>query len=453
MSIPQHFQFQMQPSQPFMGDAMLAYAGHSYNNSNNYRNSNNITNAERRNGGYTNAPNGRIVENNDAAKGDFFTSVETNNPTQNVAQIPQRQRSLSVGSVGSFSMDGEENDMNFSDNNNVKSDSATTNSRLDQNAVTQQKAPPPVNNNNSSTSKSAIQTDVPENNPIQPQQPKEEEEEAPSPPSTNDGMTQPAKANGVSNDNNDQLTQYETSLRALGTAPKTEGATTTTTRTKQADTNAESQEKRIPQHQQAANGKVIELLDDDAENDVRAPAKQNNPQSAGVKRERPAGTIVPGSSLHGYQAAPNVGYNNSARPPHVNPMMMPRPFGESSEPEYFEAPPHYTPTWRDPLPIHQPRQNPAKSFELSLLNLSEFTMTGLPVSFDGRPSSCKGFRMIIKKVSKGHGEAVFERDNPKNKNGTSSSSSALNEQYSSHGETVNPDGGKWRIPLVRLIER
>lgn len=57
-----------------------------------------------------------------------------------------------------------------------------------------------------------------------------------------------------------------------------------------------------------------------------------------------------------------------------------------------------------------------------------------------------GFRKIIKRVSQGHGTAVFERDNPKNKNGTTNISSGY-EQYSSHGDMANPDGGKWRIPL------
>jgi hypothetical protein len=64
-----------------------------------------------------------------------------------------------------------------------------------------------------------------------------------------------------------------------------------------------------------------------------------------------------------------------------------------------------------------------------LLNLSEFTITGLPVGFLGRPSSVLGFRKVIKDVSRGHGKAVFDRDK---------------EMTSDDNVT---DGGKWRIPL------
>eukprot|EP00536_Pseudo-nitzschia_multiseries_P004452 jgi/Psemu1/237653/estExt_Genewise1.C_740023 len=93
-------------------------------------------------------------------------------------------------------------------------------------------------------------------------------------------------------------------------------------------------------------------------------------------------------------------------------------------------------------------KNSHKHFELSLLNVSEFTIIGLPVSFDGRPSSVLGFRKIIKEVSRGHGKPVFERDNPKSHANIGGETSLTNNNdYGSHGDIDNPDGGKWRIPL------
>jgi hypothetical protein len=64
-----------------------------------------------------------------------------------------------------------------------------------------------------------------------------------------------------------------------------------------------------------------------------------------------------------------------------------------------------------------------KYFKLSLLNVNEFTITGLPVSYDSPPTSISGLRVPIRKISREHGKAVFDRDK----------------------EDEGP--GKWRIPL------
>ena len=420
--------------------------------------------------------NAALMENNKR----FFSSVENNNPAHNIGEISQRQRFLSEDSLGSFSMDAlQGNDIDSGDNaNDVATTTATTQLTplRESNSVPQQKTPLVVNNNN--TKEFHIQVPPEHNhNALKPHQ--QNEEKISSPPlltttPMNNERTQVTKADGdsFSNDNTDQLKRYETSLRALGTTQKTEKIPLTAT---QATTSTDRQNvgrdalpiKNEQQQQQATNDQVIDLLDDVEPSVQQQQQQTNKPQNAaasGVKRERPPGMIRPGSSLHGYQFnnnAPNNGqYSNAAYKAPTQGSYMMRYQGQSFNPIFF-TPPNHTPTWGEPLPTHQQhtrypthQSQQRKHFELSLLNLSEFTITGLPVTFDGRPSSCLGFRKIVKQVSLGHGKPVFERDNPKNKNVSSSASSAYNsEQYSSHGENQNPDGGKWRIPLVRYVRR
>ena len=75
-------------------------------------------------------------------------------------------------------------------------------------------------------------------------------------------------------------------------------------------------------------------------------------------------------------------------------------------------------------PGHPTRQQPQfKSYQLSLLNVSEFTITGLSISEIHRPTSLAGLRVPIRQISRDHGKAVYERDS---------------EAF---------EGGKWRIPL------
>mmetsp|Transcript_22808 Transcript_22808/g.54032 ORF Transcript_22808/g.54032 Transcript_22808/m.54032 type:complete len:1364 (-) Transcript_22808:143-4234(-) len=239
------------------------------------------------------------------------------------------------------------------------------------------------------------------------------------------------------------------------------------------DSGTETRDTRIPQpqdhkqqyqQQRKTSDEVIDLIDDDIEI-VAKPSKNTQMTSlpsgtSGFKRSRPteinghrqSTEVVPGSSLRGYQsynqhqAQRNEKRFQSSRGQAMNIVRRP---DISSDPLYITIPPNHTPTWDHPLPppIQQPRSyaNQYKHFELSLLNVSEFTITGLPVTFDGRPSSVLGFRKIVKEVSRGHGKAVFERDIPtqSNKNDTLDSSG----QNSDFGTHENPDGGKWRIPL------
>jgi hypothetical protein len=99
-------------------------------------------------------------------------------------------------------------------------------------------------------------------------------------------------------------------------------------------------------------------------------------------------------------------------------------------PVYFDFAESFQPTWKIILPIvarpNPPamgaRSNQKRAFRLSLLNVSEFTITGLPTTMDGYPTPVTNLRKIIKQISREHGKAVYE----KGKDGV---------------------GGKWRIPL------
>ncbi|KAL3911748.1 MAG: hypothetical protein SGILL_007160, partial [Bacillariaceae sp.] len=103
------------------------------------------------------------------------------------------------------------------------------------------------------------------------------------------------------------------------------------------------------------------------------------------------------------------------------------------EPKYVSFPDGHTPTWKKPLPsLDVPRHDPnePRNYEMSLLNVSEFTITGMTRGmYDTRRTSVLGYRKAIRDISKPHGKAVFERDKE-------------NENTES-----GADGGKWRIPL------
>lgn len=196
---------------------------------------------------------------------------------------------------------------------------------------------------------------------------------------------------------------------------------------------------------QSKADEVIELSDDDDEND-------NNINSSANKRQRlessPIQILSPAPA-----AASHMGRNNhmpqwmkdnKAANSHENTPISPQPRqgpivaaarsqmpGETQltiprqhEPSYVNLPEDFLPTWDALLPVQKTVKTEFKAFELSLLNVQEFTITGIPTRFDGPPSSVSGLRKKIKEISKSHGKAVFDRD----KEGS---------------------GGKWRIPLVR----
>jgi hypothetical protein len=98
------------------------------------------------------------------------------------------------------------------------------------------------------------------------------------------------------------------------------------------------------------------------------------------------------------------------------------------EAEYTELPSDFVPTWKEIIPPDfirkSQKKNQKKAYQLSLLNLSEFTITGLPLYLDGPPTPISGLRGPIKRISRDHGKAEYEKN--------------------SDGGSV---GGRWKIPI------
>lgn len=136
------------------------------------------------------------------------------------------------------------------------------------------------------------------------------------------------------------------------------------------------------------------------------------------KPSRQGGVLItPGSSLPGYQRMLN------SQAPAMQNSALAFPRKVQHQPYYVTLPPSFVPTWRILLPQSEIRRQGRKSYELSLLNVKEFTITGLPIVMDGPPSSITGLRKKIKEISRDYGTAIFEREG---------------------------DGGlgRWKIPLV-----
>jgi hypothetical protein len=206
---------------------------------------------------------------------------------------------------------------------------------------------------------------------------------------------------------------------------------------------------RINQSQASADSRVIELLDDDDD-------YNDTPEVAPNKRKR-LDHVTSGSQQQSDPAAASAAARNQHMPEWMkNQKSQPRQYiprqpapirrptvatmstipaaasiqsrHQWHEPSYINLPPDFVPTWETLFPVERVKKQEFKSFELSLLNVQEFTITGLAVKYEGPPSSVTGLRLKIKEISKPHGKAVFERDK---------------EGY----------GGKWRIPLVRKQSR
>lgn len=101
------------------------------------------------------------------------------------------------------------------------------------------------------------------------------------------------------------------------------------------------------------------------------------------------------------------------------------------EPVYISMNSGYVPTWKKMVPrgflaARKQREQHAsqkKCYALSVLNVSEFTISGVSPDGYSEPTSIKGLRSHIRQVSREYGKPAFERD------------------------TDSIDGGKWRIPL------
>lgn len=97
------------------------------------------------------------------------------------------------------------------------------------------------------------------------------------------------------------------------------------------------------------------------------------------------------------------------------------------KPVYVNLPSDFVPTFKNLIPFDfiKPKRREKtekKAYQLSLIGLREFTITGLPLYPDGDPCSVQGLRKTIKQISKEHGKAVYERD-------------------------TSGIGGRWKIPI------
>jgi hypothetical protein len=154
--------------------------------------------------------------------------------------------------------------------------------------------------------------------------------------------------------------------------------------------------------------------------------------SVAVQRPLPSSNaVIPGQALGRH--VPQVTAGPRAFPPHnFRPPYGALPFTSApvtEMPEYFALPPDFKPSWQNilPPPIKVPRTSVAndrqpKAYQLSLLNVNEFTISGLPISYDARPTSVSGLRVPIRQISRPYGKAVYVQDKEEG-------------------------GGKWRIPL------
>lgn len=109
-----------------------------------------------------------------------------------------------------------------------------------------------------------------------------------------------------------------------------------------------------------------------------------------------------------------------------------------------------------------------RCFQLSLLNINEFTIIGLPTRPDGPPTSLEGLRIPIRKISKSHGKAIFDQgaastsaggavdaalldDNDNNNNNERTGDIVAATSYQRpptvSGNGIATGAGRWRIPL------
>lgn len=167
---------------------------------------------------------------------------------------------------------------------------------------------------------------------------------------------------------------------------------------------------------------VIDLLDSD--DDDAGKAIQTTFEPPAAKRQRREGSPTETrEATHHSQVAQMCGTATPHTPIVGEPIVSHqncRPTGQSKyidnykDPIYLDTVPGFVPCWEELMPAKPIPNAPQKmrSFQLSLLNVSEFTITGLRVGdeYNGYMTSLAGLRSHIKYISKGHGNAYYERD-------------------------------------------
>lgn len=183
------------------------------------------------------------------------------------------------------------------------------------------------------------------------------------------------------------------------------------------------------------SNQVIDLVDDE---DSRIRKALDSGENSSKRQKTEPSTSLddaasrmrkPGLPVQPGAAIGRLNHNQ----PHIQERALPSslppiPQGKFNKPVYLELPAGFQPSWKNMAPnrVRSPSSrshipNEPKRYQLSLLNVNEFTITGLPLYFDSPPTSISGLRVPIRKISRDHGKAVYERD--------------------------KEGGGKWRIPL------
>ena len=175
---------------------------------------------------------------------------------------------------------------------------------------------------------------------------------------------------------------------------------------------------------------VIELLESDDEDStasddtdelIQNSHGQGPPVAKRQRTEGPPLSAGAASYQHSVAQKPNPAMQNQLAPLQQQPQLL----AAFREPIYLDPVPGFVPTWKHMMPTKRSPSEPKKwkRYQLSLLSVSEFTITGMRVGdeYHGYMTSIAGLRSHIKRCSKPHGNAYYER---------------------------NPDGpGKWHIPL------
>ena len=151
---------------------------------------------------------------------------------------------------------------------------------------------------------------------------------------------------------------------------------------------------------------------------------QQRPQQQQQQQQPSYVTAPHGIQRMQYAPAPTISHQPDGQ-------LQPSQRSTMLQPTSIPMKPGYVPTWKKLLPRgflvtrkqKEQQDTQRKAYSLSVLNVSEFTISGASPDGYSELSSVQGLRAHIRQFSRDYGKAVFERDS----------------------ESI--EGGKWRIPL------
>ena len=111
--------------------------------------------------------------------------------------------------------------------------------------------------------------------------------------------------------------------------------------------------------------------------------------------------------------------------------------------------------WDCPNRLHSSSSKSGiEEYKLSLISVSEFTVRGISKFSYMRPPSISWMRIHIRKISKPHGKAIFERFNTSSEENDENTQNSKNDIGVTNNKDLEDDemfddvdGGRWRIPL------